>query len=132
VDTFSLEIYDPPAQQRITFNSAPGLTPIPLPTEAAIYHGWKDTFGARLGGDWNVLPERLSVRLGVAYESRGVEPRNLTLDSWPLSRFTVSLGATVALRNVRLHAGYAHVFQESATVAVGEGNVREIAAVNPQ
>ncbi|MET0343164.1 MAG: outer membrane protein transport protein [Polyangiales bacterium] len=131
VKTYALDIYDPITERRgVAFNSAPGVSAIALPATAAIPHNWKDTFGARLGGDWNVLAERLAVRLGVAYESRAVDPKNLTLDYWPLSRFTLSLGATVAVANVRIHAGYAHVFQESVDVAVGEGNIREIAAID--
>ena len=133
VDTYELDVYNPAEQMRgVSFSSAPGMPTLPLPPKAAIFHGWRDTFGARLGGDYNVLRDLLALRVGAAYETRGVDPKNLSLDYWPLQKVTLSLGATVAFGDLKINAGYAHVFYESVDVQVGEGNVREIAARNPE
>lgn len=136
VEQFVLQIHDGAADPstpipQVNTSSAPTATPLQLPATAAMYHGWKDTLGVRLGGDYNVLPERLAVRAGLAYETAGADKKNLSLDYWPVQKVTISLGATVAISRFRLSLGYAHVFHQTADVKLGEGNIREIAAQIP-
>lgn len=130
VDAFTLKINEGRAvPERVTLSSNPTAVPQALPQNASLFHGWKDTYGLRLGGDYNVLPSLLAVRAGVAYESSGVPTKNMNIDYWPLQKYTLSLGATVALQRFKLSIAYAHVFYETVTTPVGEGNVREITAV---
>jgi long-chain fatty acid transport protein len=103
-----------------------------LPINASLFHGWKDTYGVRLGGDWNVIQELLAIRAGVGFETRGVPAKNMNLDYWPVQKTTLSLGATVKLGRWKIHASYAHVFNETVDVKVGHGNVKEVASITPQ
>jgi long-subunit fatty acid transport protein len=129
VDAYTLKIHDGTPAQNISFSSAPDGAVRPLPQEASLFHGWRNTMGLRLGGDYNVLPSRLALRLGAAYESSGVPAKNMNIDYWPVQKVTLSLGATLAVQRWRLSIAYAHVFYESITTAVGTGNVREVVAL---
>jgi len=130
VDNFTLKINEGrTVTQRVALSTDPSVNPSPLPQNATLFHGWRNTYGLRLGGDYNVLPSRLAVRAGVAYESSGVPAKNMNIDYWPVQKFTLSLGATVAVQRWKFSLAYAHVFFESVTTPVGTGNVREITAV---
>ena len=136
VDNFTLDIWNgapnSAAQRNIQLSSAPGTGLSPLPNTATLYHGWRDTYGLRLGGDYNVIPSFLAVRAGLGFESSAVPAKNMNIDYWPVQKFTLSLGATVKLKSWKLHAAYAHVFNQTVNVPVGKGNVKEIVAYFPQ
>jgi long-subunit fatty acid transport protein len=130
VDNFTLKINEGRAvTQRVALTTDPTAVPQALPQNATLFHGWRDTYGVRLGGDYNVLPALLAVRAGVAYESSGVPAKNMNIDYWPIQKYTLSLGATVALDRFKLTLAYAHVFYQTVTTRVGEGNVKEITAI---
>jgi long-subunit fatty acid transport protein len=131
VDNYTLQIRRADQMRQVALSSDPAAGAPLLPTNATLYHGWKDTFGVRVGGDYNVLPQRLAVRAGLGYESRGVPTNNMNLDYWPVQKVSLSLGATVKLGRWKIHAAYAHVFNEQVNVKVGEGNVREVVAIPP-
>jgi len=132
VDDYSLKIHDGMPPRQVAFSSVPGATASALPQTATLFHGWRDTYGLRLGGDYNVLPSRLAVRAGAAYESSGVPAKNMNVDYWPVQKVTLSLGATVAVQRWKLSLAYAHVFFESITTEVGTGNVKEVVAILPE
>lgn len=132
VDNYTLHIHDDNPTQRVAFSTSPGAAMPPLPHSATLFHGWRDTFGVRLGGDYNVIAERLALRAGLAWESRGLPERNMSIDYWPVQKTTVSLGATAAFGRFKLAVAYAHSFGKSIEVPVGQGNVREVAALLPE
>lgn len=134
VDTFTLDLYDPtlPSEQwpSAAFSTAPNQdNASSLPAKAQLPHGWSDTYGARLGGDYHVLPGVLTVRAGVAYETRGVPTKNMNIDYWPVAKTALHLGGTYRIGPVDLHVAYAHIFNETIDVAVGKGNVKEVTAL---
>jgi long-chain fatty acid transport protein len=132
VDSYILRIHKPDEQQRVALSSDPSIALSTLPTNASLPHGWKDTYGVRLGGDYNVLANLLAVRAGLGFETSGVPKENMNLDYWPLQKTTVSIGATVKLGRWKIHAAYAHAFFQSVDVKVGEGNLKEITSITPQ
>ena len=93
--------------------SLPATPAIPgavLPPNADVRHHFRDVFGVRLGGDYNVLPERLALRAGAFVESQAADPQYQNIDFDGAQRIGVALGGTVRVHNVDLILGYGHVF----------------------
>jgi len=141
VDSYSLKLYDPDAptenQPFVAFSSATnadGTPPAtsPLPSSASLPHGWQDTYGLRLGSDYNLMPGVLAVRAGIAYETRGVPIKNMNIDYWPVQKTALHIGLTWRVSAVDLSAAYAHIFCETIDVPVGQGNVKEVVALFPE
>ena len=133
VDEYTLEFHEEefgPGSPQISISSAANAPGLPAPQGATVARGWHDTFGARLGGDINVVPRILSLRWGVTAESRAVPQNNMHLDIWPVGKLGLHVGATVAVDNYRFIFGYAHLFYESIVVPVGEGGVKEVVSQN--
>jgi long-chain fatty acid transport protein len=81
-----------------------------LPQDSSVWHGWKDVFGVRLGGDWVVLADRLSVRAGGFFQTEGQNPAYLHLDYIPSQMVGLNAGGTVRFGPVDAMLGYGHVF----------------------
>ena len=85
-----------------------------LPPNADVPHEFRDVFGVRLGGDYNVLPDRLALRGGGFFETQAAQAQYQNIDFDAASRFGVALGGTYRLRlgdhPLDLMAGYGHVF----------------------
>jgi long-chain fatty acid transport protein len=134
VDAYRLTLYDVPPSDpnagRVDFTSDPAGSPSPLPPNAVIPHRWKDTWGFRVGGDYNVMPSLLSVRAGFSYESSAIRRSYMNLDYFPTQRIGLHVGATLALGMVSLHIAYAHIFYDQVKVPVGAGRLPEIVALD--
>ncbi|MDB4942592.1 MAG: hypothetical protein JWP97_2126 [Labilithrix sp.] len=89
-----------------------------IPPVADQKRSYKDVIGVRVGGDYNVLPDRLAVRAGAFYESSAVNPAYQNIDFIASSRFGLNVGASYRLRlgqgektsAIELMLGYGHVF----------------------
>jgi long-chain fatty acid transport protein len=132
IDQYSATLFDGPPNARVAFSSAERAMPLPLPATLTIPYKWKDTFGLRLGGDYNVLAEFLSVRAGLSYESNAIPTAYMNIDAWAVTRFGLHAGGTVKLGNLKLSLAFAHIFFGSVTVPVGQGKVTEIVSANPR
>lgn len=134
VDAFTLTLYDVPPSDpdaaKIDFTSDPSGVPSPLPPRANIPHRWRDTWGLRVGGDYNVLRDRFALRAGLAYESRAMRRSYMNIDYWPVDRVSLHAGATAKFGMLKLSLAYAHIFYDATRVGIGEGRVPEIAAVD--
>lgn len=106
----------------------------PLPNPLRLAHNWKNQISLRLGGDYNVIPGTLALRIGASFETSGVDPRYVQLDFIPGQRFSVSGGATLRLGRIDISLAYLHIFQADITstatadvglrqIALGTGNV---------
>lgn len=130
VEQYTLDVYrEAPGDKgapRVAFSSAPRAVALSLPQKAAIPRRWGDTFGIRFGGDVNVLPGKLALRAGVAYEGRAVPVELMNIDSWPIAKLSLHAGMTLRFDRVRLSIAYAHVFYQPIELNVGAGAVPEI------
>ncbi len=75
-----------------------------------------DAGSIRIGGDYHVLPERLTMRAGYLYETSAIPLNSTSVDFPNWGRHAVSVGASVALFGVWLDLAYAHHFIPSRTV----------------
>jgi long-chain fatty acid transport protein len=87
-----------------------GGTSAGLPTNADIPHHFKDVVGVRLGGDVNVIPNRLALRTGGFFETKGQDDAYLGLDFNNAQKYGVGGGATLRLGPVDVSASFQHTF----------------------
>lgn len=79
---------------------------------------WRDTVSVRLGGDWNVIADTLTLRAGGYWENGAVPENYEALDFQSYQRFGVGGGLTYTLpvADLGLTIAYLHVFQEDREV----------------
>ena len=92
------------------------------------------------GGDYNVLPDRLTVRGGAFFETRGQNPTYMNVDDVGSQKIGLALGGTYRIhlappektRALEVSLGYMHVFYANE-VNNGPGGLPAVAgtACNP-
>ncbi len=97
-------------------------TPAVAPPNDDIPHGFKDVYGVRLGGDYNVLPDKLAVRAGAFFQSNGQNPQYQNIDFPASTNGGFAFGATGRIhlshekaRAIEVSLGYEHVFYATET-----------------
>ena len=95
----------------------PGIASSTIPPNADVQHAFRDVFGVRLGGDYNVLPDQLALRAGAFFETQAANSIYQNIDFDGAERFGLALGGTyrVHFGSEKQHAldfmaGYGHVF----------------------
>lgn len=136
VKNFSLELFDPNTKDadkpKVAFSSDPDNSQaVTQPQKGVIPHNWKDTWGLRAGGDINLIPEAVSIRLGVSYSSNAVKPGYMNIDAFPVQKIGLHFGLTLQNDNQKITLAYARIIYKDTTVDVGEGQVKEIVSSNP-
>jgi long-chain fatty acid transport protein len=88
-----------------------------VPPNADVRHHFKDVFGVRVGGDYNVLPDQLAIRAGAFFETAGADSTYQNIDFIASDRIGFALGGTYRIHfsetkgnSLDLMAGYGHVF----------------------
>ena len=79
---------------------------------------FKDVVGLRIGGDYNILPDKLAIRAGTFIESSAAKPQFQNIDFGASARFGFALGGTYRVRfgegdktsALEFMVGYGHVF----------------------
>lgn len=79
---------------------------------------YKDVVGIRLGGDYNVLPDKLALRAGTFFETAAASAQYQNIDFAASARFGLALGGTYRIRfgegdktsALEIMAGFGHVF----------------------
>ena len=94
---------------------------IPLGTINIEKH-WRDTVAFRLGGDYAVLPHRLTLRAGAYYESAASDGAYASVDFPTGAQIGGGLGASVFLGKFELALAYQLRVQPS--VSTSESNAR--------
>jgi long-chain fatty acid transport protein len=81
-----------------------------VPKNGNIPRKWRDVFGVRAGGDVVVVPNRLSLRTGGFFETKGQDDAYLNIDFNLAWKAGVGGGATVRVGPVDISVGYQHTF----------------------
>lgn len=92
---------------------------VAAPRTIAIESALSDVYGFRLGGDWNVLPGRLALRLGFSYETAGVSPNLAQIHLPAYAGASVHAGASYRWRWLTITAGFGHFFFQDNDAAGG-------------
>jgi long-chain fatty acid transport protein len=89
-------------------------TPGLIPPDASVPHHYKDVIGVRVGGDYNVLPNQLALRIGGYFETNGQDEKYQNIDFMGGSRLGVAGGGSYRIpigeNSLDLMLGYMHVF----------------------
>jgi long-subunit fatty acid transport protein len=106
---------DPDGTGKLPAN--PGIPGATIPPNADVQHHFRDVFGVRLGGDYNILPDQLAIRAGAFFETQAADSVYQNIDFDGADRFGIAAGGTY-----RIHVGaekkqaiefmlaYGHVF----------------------
>lgn len=89
---------------------------IPL-KDSTIYHGFQDTYGARLGGSW-VFPmsgNDLIVRGGAGYDTAAAKPGWERADIDGAARTTLAAGIGYKMHRVQIDAGFGLILEGTRT-----------------
>ncbi len=105
----------------INVNGLPGS----VPTNADRPTGYRDSFGARLGGQWNLLRDRLGLRLGTWVESPAVKAEYLTVTGVPALRGGLGGGPVFRVGMADLEFGYQYLWNAGLDNG-GDGRLRAI------
>lgn len=88
---------------------------VPIPS-IVFQKGQQDAYSVRLGGDYLVLPGRLTARAGYTMETSAIPPEYASVDFPNWGRNVVAVGASVELFGATLDLAYAHQFVATQTV----------------
>lgn len=103
-----------------------------IPADASVPHRWKDTVGARLGFDYNVLPNQLALRVGGFVQTSAVDDPYANIDFLPSTLFGGFVGGTYRVSDaLDLSAGFGHIFVKSVDNGTS-GAVRALVAQEKQ
>jgi long-subunit fatty acid transport protein len=84
---------------------------------------WRDTVSVHLGGDYNAIPEQLTVRGGLFYES-AVATRSYAHLDFPSGRqMGATLGGSVFVQGVEVALAYEYRHQPTLKVTEGDARV---------
>ena len=84
---------------------------------------WRDTVAVRLGGDYALMPDRLTLRAGAYFESAVASPAYLDVDFPGGLELGGSLGASLFLRRFELAIAYQLRVQPSVSVSEADARV---------
>ncbi len=107
----------------LEFRRADGVPQMPLEVqesdlaELSVDRHLQDVIAVRLGGGFTVVRGVMQLMAGGFYQSRGVDPAYASAASFGLGRAGISAGALVRIGPFDLVGAYAHVFQETLSVA---------------
>lgn len=88
---------------------------------------WENTLGLHLGGDYVVLPELLTARVGTYYETAVAPPEYANVDFSSGEHVGFGLGSSIFVGPVEAALGYEFRHQLERKVTEGDGKVYQIA-----
>ena len=91
----------------------PGIAGSTIPPNADVQHHFRDVFGVRVGGDYNVLPDKLAIRAGSFFETQAANSVYQNIDFDGAMRFGLALGGVRSVGRESafdIMLGYGHVF----------------------
>ncbi len=91
----------------------------------------KDTFAARIGGEYFFDAIPLVLRAGYCFESGAVKDEYAALLASDPDKHLVSVGASYTFSGYRVDVVYAHVFMSSRSVDFRESQSKQVNAINP-
>jgi long-subunit fatty acid transport protein len=102
---------------------------VPAPASITIRSALSDVVGFRLGGDFNIIPGTLAVRVGGSYETGGASPLATSIHLPAYAGGTINAGVSYRWRWLTISAGYGHFFFQDFDASTG---VRAVTVPSPQ
>lgn len=103
------------------------LTGFAVPINTVIIEkAWRDSFTLALGGDYHVLPEKLTVRAGFGYDSAVADAGYTSPDFATGHHLTGGLGASILFGIFELAVAYNYRHQVPVEVTATDGRITQI------
>ncbi len=104
--------------------AGPG-APVPI-APVSLRKAFKDTYSFRLGGDYHLLPNRLTLRAGTFYESAASPLSHTHLDFTASERLGFTTGATLRWNRIDFSLAYALILHPDRHVPADETLIYQI------
>lgn len=98
--------------------------------DMSVPQDWHVAFGAAAGAEWETIEDRLSLRLGVYYDSGGVPDHTVSVGWFDSHKFGLSLGLTVEVWRFAFDIAYSHLFFVPRDISTSQ--VRQLCPLEPQ
>jgi long-subunit fatty acid transport protein len=85
-------------------------------TDIVVDQDWRSSFGAAVGVEWEVLEDRLHLRLGLFYDSGAVPDHTLSVAWFDSHKIGLCVGLTVEVWRFAFDLGYSHLFFVPRTI----------------
>lgn len=92
----------------ITIGSRGTTSTLPAPRSMVINSNLSNVFGVRLGGDYNIIPGRLAVRLGFTYETQGLSADRAVVHLPAYAGASIHAGASYRIGSLTINLGFGH------------------------
>jgi long-chain fatty acid transport protein len=126
-DKLTVSFYE---DTRVTFGQS--ATAGFAPPAASIEKNWKNTIAIRLGGEYVAIPDKLGIRAGAFWQSKGQDEAYLNLDFHPGAMVGGYLGATLRLtKAVDLAAGAGYIWVQTFDNTATGGQLRGLTSTKP-
>lgn len=93
---------------------------------------WKDVWGVSLGGDYNVVPGLLDLRLGAYYETAVSEPAYSNVDFVTGTQLGATVGSTLTFGGFQVSLAYEFRTQPAVSTTFAEGKITQVAPLRSQ
>lgn len=94
----------------ITIGSRGMTSTLPAPRTITLDSALSNVFGVRVGGDYNVIPNTLAVRLGFSYETQALSPERAVIHLPAYAGASIHAGVSYRWRNLTINLGFGHFF----------------------
>jgi long-chain fatty acid transport protein len=104
--------------------------PVPIGT-ITVPKQWSDVLSVKLGGDFNLIPDRWTLRAGVYYETAAAPAAYANVDFPAGAQMGAALGASLLMGRAELALTYQLRYQPSFSVAEADARVYQQTPASP-
>jgi hypothetical protein len=90
---------------------------------------FNNTFGVRVGGDWNIIPNTFTMRMGFSAETGASRPGLSQLHLPTYDSFSAHIGAALRFKWFTANLSYAHMFFVPLEDPMGSREIITTAAI---
>lgn len=101
----------------------------PAPPSLELNSNLGDTMGFRIGGDFNIIPNRLAVRLGGSYETQGLSATSAVVHIPAYAGGSIHAGVSYRIGGLTINLGFGHFFFQELDASNARGII--VTAGNP-
>ena len=92
----------------ITIGSRGTTSTLPAPRSIVLNSNLSNVFGVRVGGDYNVIPGRLALRLGFTYETQGLAGDKAVVHLPAYAGASIHAGVSYRIGSLTINLGFGH------------------------
>ncbi len=101
--------------------SAGGALMLPAPKSIVLNSNLSNVYGFRIGGDYNIIPGTLSVRLGASYETQGLSPTSAVVHIPAYAGASIHAGVSFRRGPITINLGFGHFFFQELDASQSRG-----------